>query len=100
MRGVYWALAKCKKGFSKVDKELRSLLIVEFNDHPHIILSPNAKDMLLIKNTDGEKIPVWKILTQAGLGTISLNIVCDNSTIKQKVGKHSFRYIISTLGCV
>jgi hypothetical protein len=99
-RGVYWALAKQKKGYSKIDKDLCSLLITAFNDHPHVIMSPNAKDTIQVKNADGEKIVVWKILTQVGLGSIFLDIVCDNPTIKQKVGEHAFRYIVSTLGCV
>jgi hypothetical protein len=62
-RGVYWALAKRKRGFSKIDAELRQLLIKAFNDHPHVIVSPNAKDTLLIKDENGEKVAVRKILT-------------------------------------
>ncbi len=63
-------------------------------------MSPNAKDTIQVKNADGEKIAVRKILTQVGLGTIFSDIVHDNPTIKQKVGERAFRYIISTLGCV
>ncbi len=63
-------------------------------------MSPNAKDTLLIKNKEGEKVPVRKILTQVGLGTIFLNIVRENPTIKHKVGKCAFQYIINQLGCV
>jgi hypothetical protein len=98
--GVYWALAKQKKGYSKINEDLCSLLIVAFNDHPHVIVSPNAKDTIQVKNADGEKIAVRKILMQVGLGTFFLDIVCDNLTIKQKVGEHAFRYIGKTLGCV
>jgi hypothetical protein len=35
-----------------------------------------------------------------GLSTIFLDIVRDNPTIKNKVGEHAFRYIVSGLGCV
>ncbi len=99
-RGVYWALAKRKKGYSKINEDLLSLLIVAFNDHPHVIVSPNAKDTMQVKNADGEKIAVRKILTQVGLGTIFSDIVRDNPTIKQKVGERAFGYIVSTFGCV
>jgi hypothetical protein len=54
-RGIYWALAalaNCKKGYSKIGNELCQLLIDTFNDHPHVIVSPNAKDTLLIKNKE------------------------------------------------
>jgi hypothetical protein len=94
-RGIYWALANCKKGYSKIGNEFFQLLIDAFNDHPHVIVSPNAKDTLLIKNEEGEKVPVWKILTQVGLGSIFLDIVRENPTIKHKVGKRAFRYIIN-----
>ncbi len=69
-------------------------------DHPHVIVSPNAKDTIKVKNADEEKIAVRKILTQVGLGTIFSDIVHDNLTIKQKVDERAFRYIISTFGCV
>jgi hypothetical protein len=99
-RGIYWALANCKKGYSKIGDELCQLLIDAFNNHPHVIMSPNAKDTLLIKNDEGEKVPVWKILTQVVLGTIFLDIVRENPTIKHKVGKRTFQYFINQLGCV
>jgi hypothetical protein len=99
-RGVYWALAKQKKGYSKINKDLCSLLIVAFDNHPHVIVSPNAKDTIQVKNADGEKKAVRKILTQVGLGTIFSDIVRDNPTIKHKVGECAFRYIIKTLGFV
>jgi len=62
--GVHWALSKRKKGYSTISAELRQLLIVAFNDHPHVIVSPNAKDTLQVKNEDGQKIEVRKIMTQ------------------------------------
>jgi hypothetical protein len=40
------------------------------------------------------------LLTQGGLGTIFSDIIKDNPTIKNKVGEHAFRYIISGLGSV
>jgi hypothetical protein len=70
-------------------------LIDAFNNHPHAIVSPNAKNTLLIKNKEGEKVPVQKILTQVGLGTIFLDIVRENPKIKHKVGERTFRYIIN-----
>jgi hypothetical protein len=99
-RGVCWASAKWKKGYSKINEDLCSLLIVAFNDHPHVIVAPNAKDTFQVKNADGEKIAVRRILMQVELGTIFLDIVRDNPTIKQKVGECTFRYIVSTLRCV
>ena len=84
----------------KIGVELRSLLIAAFHDHPHVIVSPKAKDTIQVKNSDGEKVGVRKILTMVGLGTIFLDIVRDNVTIRKKVGERAFRYIISTLRCV
>ena len=43
---------------------------------------------------------VRKVLTQVGLGSIFSDIVCKHPTIKNQVGEHVFRYIISKLGCV
>jgi hypothetical protein len=57
-KGIFWALAKCKKGYSKIDDAIRSLLVTAFNDHPHVIMSPNARDTLQVKNTDGKKVAV------------------------------------------
>ena len=51
-RGTYWALSKRKKGYSTINDELRTLLVVAFNDHPHVVVSPNTKDTLKVKNAD------------------------------------------------
>ena len=88
------------KGYSTIIEELRSLLVAAFNGHPHVIVSPNAKDTLQVKDADDNKVSVCKVLTQVGLGTIFSDIVRDNSTIKGKVGKRAFCYIVSSLGCV
>jgi hypothetical protein len=88
-KGIFWALAKCKKGYSKIDEVLWSLLAAAFNNHPHVIVSPNAKNMLQLKNVDGKKVAVHKVLTQVGLGAIFSNIIKDDPTIKNKVGEHS-----------
>ena len=93
-KGIYWALAKRKKGYSTINEELWSLLVAAFN------MLPNAKDTLKVKDVDGENVSVCKVLTQVGLGTIFSDIVRDNSTIKGKVGKRAFCYIVSSLGCV
>ena len=45
-------------------------MVEAFNDHPHVIVSPNAKDMLQVKDADGNKVSVCKVLIQVGLGTI------------------------------
>ncbi len=76
------------------------MLVNAFNDHPHVVVSPITKDTLLIKNEDGKYVPDRTILTQVGLGTILSDIVCDNPTIKNKVGERAFHYIICRLGCV
>ncbi len=99
-KGIYWALAKCKKGYSKIDKALRSLLVVAFNDHPSVIVSPNTKDMLQLKNSDGKKVLVPKVFTWVDLRTIFSNIVNNNQTIKKNVGECAFCYIISRLGSI
>ncbi len=84
----------------RIVDNLCSLLIVAFHDHLHVIVSPNTKDTIKVKNSDGEKIGVRKILMMVGLGTIFSGLIHDNPTIKNKVGECTFRYIISTLGCV
>jgi hypothetical protein len=58
------------------------LLIVAFNDFPHVMVLPNTKDKLQLPNTSGEKITVCKILLMVGLGTIFLEIIYDDPTIK------------------
>ncbi len=99
-KGIFWALAKRKKGYSKINDAIRSLLVTAFNNHPHVIVSPKARDTLQVKNADVEKVAVPKLLTQVGLGTIFTDIIKDNPTIKNKVGERAFRYIISGLGSV
>ena len=99
-KGIYWALAKCKKGYSTIGKELWLLLVAAFNNHPHVIVLPKAEDTLQVKNAYGKKVSVCKMLVQVGLGTVFSNILPEHPLIKGKVGKHVFRYIISTLGCV
>jgi hypothetical protein len=37
-------------------------VVVAFNIHPHVIMSPNAKDTLQVKDADGEKVSVRKVL--------------------------------------
>ena len=78
------------------------MLLNAFNNHPHVVISPNTKDTLKVKNADGETVSVRKILTMVGMGTIVSNIVRvqDHPTIKNKVGKRAFRYSISGLGRV
>ena len=56
--GAYWSRAQRRKGYTKIGGELRSLLIAAFHDHPHVIVSPNAKDTIKVKNSDGEKVGV------------------------------------------
>ncbi len=99
-RGVYWSRTQARKGYLRINKDLRSFFIAAFHNHPHVIVSPNAKDTIQVKNSDGEKIGVRKILTMVGLGTIFSDIVRENPTIRKKVGERTFRYIISTLACV
>ena len=61
-KGVYWAFAKCKKGYSKISKELRLLLVAAFNKHPHVIVLPNAKDTLQVKNANNDKVLACKVV--------------------------------------
>ena len=68
--------------------------------HPHVIVLLNAKDKLQLKDADGKKVSVRKVLTQVGLGTIFSDIVRNNPTIKGKVGEHGFCYIFNSLSCV
>ena len=82
-RGIYWALAKKKRGHSIISNELKSILLDAFNYHPHVVVLPNTKDVLQIKNADEENVLVRKILTMVGIGTIFSDIVQDHPTIKK-----------------
>ena len=64
----YWALAKCTKGYSAIDREIRSLFVAAFNNNLHVTVLPNVKDMLQVKDADSVKVLVCKVLTQIGLG--------------------------------
>jgi hypothetical protein len=97
---IFWALTKCNKGYSKINEAIWLLLVAAFNNHPHIIVSPNARDTLQLKNADGKKVAVPKLLMQVGLGTIFSDIIKDNPTIKNKVGERVSHFIISGLGSV
>ncbi len=59
--GVCWAVANQKKGYSKISEEMKQWLLVTFNDHPHVVVSPIAKDTALLRN-EREKVAVRKIL--------------------------------------
>ncbi len=41
-------------------------MVAAFNDHPQVIVLPNAKDTLQVKDVNGEKVSVRKVLTQVG----------------------------------
>jgi hypothetical protein len=43
-KGIHWAMARCKKGYSTIRNKLRTMLIVVCNDHPHVVVLPNTKD--------------------------------------------------------
>jgi hypothetical protein len=66
--------------------------VAAFNDHTHVIMLPNANDLLhlKLKNVNGKKVLVCKVLIH----------IRDNPTIKGKVVERAFRYIVSGLGCV
>jgi hypothetical protein len=66
-KGIYWVHSKCKKRYSKIYEVLRSLLVATVNNHPHAIVSWNAKDMLQLMNANGKKVPAPKVLMQVGL---------------------------------
>jgi hypothetical protein len=80
-RGIYWAIVKGKKGYSKISNKLKLLLLNAFDNHPHVVVSLNTKDTLQVMNPDGEKTLDRKKLTIVGLGTIFLDIVLDNPTV-------------------
>jgi len=55
-KGVYWALAKRKKGYSTINKELWLLLVAAFNDHPLVLftrkcISVNPHKCISVKST-------------------------------------------------
>ena len=83
-RGIYWAQATTKRGYLTISDELKSIFVL-----------PNTKDTLQVKNDNGDKVLVRKILTMVGLGTIFSDIVRGHPTIKNKVGEHAFWYIDS-----
>ena len=97
-KGIYWSRALKRNGYSKITPALRELLMSAFNNHPHVIVSPNTKDTLQVKNAEGVKEEVRKVLHQVGLGDIFSDIIKDNPEIKGTVGERSFRYIVTSMG--
>jgi hypothetical protein len=75
-------------------------LVAAFNNHPHVTVSPNTRDTLQLKNADGKKVAVPKLLMHVDLGIIFSIIIKDKPTIKNKVGGRAYRYIISGLESV
>lgn len=69
----YWALAKCKKGYSAIDREIRSLFVAAFNNNLHV----RQCEGVGLQGVDAD----W-----SWLGNIISDIVCDISTIKGKAG--------------
>jgi hypothetical protein len=61
-RGIYWAIAKGKKEYSKISNKLKLLLLNAFNNHPHVLVWPNTKYTLQVMNADGKKSLVRKEL--------------------------------------
>jgi hypothetical protein len=55
---VYWARCQRKKGYRKITDNLCLLLIAAFYDHPHVIVLPNSKDTVMVKNDVGVKVPI------------------------------------------
>jgi hypothetical protein len=53
-----------------------------------------------LRNSEGDKMEVYTILTVVGLGTIFSDIAKENPTIKNRIGERVFQYIVSKLGCV
>ncbi len=80
-----------------INDALRTLLIVAFNNHPHVVVLPNAKATLQVMDANAEKVVVRKILMMVGFKTIFSDIICDNLTVKNRVGEHVFCYIVSGL---
>jgi hypothetical protein len=97
-KGIHWAMARRNKGYSTISNKLRTLLIIASNDYPHVVVLPNTKDTLQVKNAEGAKVLIRKILTMVCLGTILSYIIHDNPTIKNTVGEHAFCYIVGGLG--
>ena len=96
-KGIYWSRALKRNGYSKITPALRELLMSAFNNHPHVIVSPNTKDTLQVKNAEGVKEEVRKVLHQVGLGDIFSDSIKDNPEIKGTVGERSFRYIVTSM---
>eukprot|EP00966_Prymnesium_polylepis_P310011 7162572-Prymnesium_polylepis.1 len=98
--GVYWARMARRKGYSKISPEIRAQLLRAFLEHEHVIVSPVGKDTLKVKDAEGVKQEVPKVLHQVGLGEIFSDLLTDMPALKGVVGERSFRYIISATGYV
>jgi hypothetical protein len=92
--GIHWALAKKKKGYTTISDDLKLLLVKAFNNHPHVIVSPNSKERLQMINAEGEKIFVQKIMTMVGIGTIFLKL--SENTLQSKILLERGRSAISS----
>ena len=61
---VNWSAKKKRKGFSKITATVQANLRQWILDHPHVINSPIAKDTLLVRNSEGIKERVSKLLLE------------------------------------
>jgi hypothetical protein len=61
---VKWSVRKKRKGFSKITATVQANLRQWILDHPHVINSPIAKDTLLVRNSEGIKERVSKLLLE------------------------------------
>jgi hypothetical protein len=70
------------------------LLVVAFNDHPHVVVSPIAKDTVQLRNADGEKVAVHKIL-RLDWGQFSLTSPMNTQQSKIKWVKGRFAILLA-----
>jgi hypothetical protein len=61
---VNWSVKKKRKGFTKITATIQADLRQWILDHPHVINSPIAKDTLLVRNKEGIKERVSKLLLE------------------------------------
>jgi hypothetical protein len=69
--GALWASVKRCKGFSKISPEVRDKLLDWIANHKNVIVSPIAKDTLLVLNSEtGEKERVGKPPLEGSFGKL------------------------------
>ena len=96
-REVLWSSVKKRSKYSKISDDLKKRVVNWLTDHPRIIQSPLANDVLLIKNPENpkQKIPVPKLLREISIRELHNDLISKTSSGLKEVYDDNDKVIIS-----